>query len=197
MPANPTEKYCMKIVCRFLLLFVVSLMAFKTYSHGLVSAASKIELRPNNLVEIQVQFDFIKLLNYRSKDYALPVIASLPKEKFGLLYVEVIKLFDKHLEVKKGKDLIALNKRYPSQERMFDVIKKQFIENKFSLKNKGAPYTFSDRRYYQVFNFDFKISEKEDLNKLRISFPKALGNIDVTYSEPTTKELHKGEAWRL
>ena len=187
----------MKVVYRFTWLFIISLMAFKAYGHGLVSASSKIKLRPHNLVEIQVQFDFIKLLNHSSKNYALPVVASLPKEKFGLLYSEVIKLFDKQLQVKKDKGLIGLNKRYPSQERVFELVKKQFIEQKFSSKNKGTPYTFSDRRYYQVFNFDFKISKKEDLNKLKITFPKPLGNIDVTYSEPTTKELHKGEAWTL
>lgn len=187
----------MKVVYRFTLLFIVSLMAIKAYGHGLVSASSKIELRPHNLVEIQVQFDFIKLLNHSSKDYALPVVASLPKEKFGLLYTEVIKLFDKQLQIKKGKGLIAFNKRYPSQEQVFEVVKKQFIEQKFSSRNKGAPYTFSDRRYYQVFNFDFKISKKEDLDKLNITFPKPLGNMDITYSEPTTKELHKGEAWTL
>ena len=164
------------------------------YAHGLSSASAKIELRPANLIEIQVQFNFIDLLNHKSHDYALPIIASLPKEKFELLYNEVIKLFKKNLLVKlKGKS-IKLNRRFPSKEQVFNLLQQEFIGSKVMRNIK--PYTFSDRRFYQQFYFDFRLKSKKDLEQLKIQFPKELRGLYVTYTESKNQALNQGGTWQ-
>ncbi|MCO1336490.1 hypothetical protein MO867_19340 [Microbulbifer sp. OS29] len=186
----------MKLVSAVFLTLMFTLTSFGAQSHGLISTTAKVEVRPNNLVELQVQFDFIALLNHRSKDYQLPVVATLSPEKYGLLYQAVTKLFDQHLEVSVGGAPVKLNRRYPSRDQMFEVTKRQFIESSFSGVD-STPYTFSDRRFYQRFFFDFKVSSREDINKLVVSFPKELGGIYVSFVQPVSKEVHSGEPWKL
>ena len=172
-----------------------------TYSHGLTSTTAKIALRPGNLIELRVQFDFMGILNHRSHDYSLPVIASLPEDKFGLLYNEVIKLFKTKLTVKLGNDsltdTITTNMRFPSQQQVMNVLKRQFIQSQFLQDKNNTPYTFSDRRFYQVFSFDFRLNALEDLKDLSITFPKPLGEVYVTYSESSNQAIHSGSDWRF
>ena len=168
-----------------------------SFGHGLKSATANIEVRPNNLVELKVQFDLKKLLNHNSNQYSIPILAALSEEKFALLYNEIIKLFDNHLQIKNGDKSISINKRYPSQQQIRQVIKRQFIKSKLMAKQAVEPYTFSDRRYYQVFYFDFKLNVKNDLEALSISFPPELGNIYITFSESSNHEIHSGEKWQL
>mgnify|MGYP001130771186 FL=1 len=102
--------------------------------HGLASASAKIEVRPNRLVELRVQFDFIELLNHGSKVYTLAVVAALPDEKFALLYKEVIKLFDNELKVMLGTKAVVLNKRYPTAQQMFSLLKGQLVDSQSRLQ---------------------------------------------------------------
>lgn len=168
-----------------------------THSHGLTSTTAKIALRPGNLIELRVQFDFMGILNHRSHDYSLPVIASLPEGKFGLLYIEVTKLFKTKLKVKIGNDTIDTNIRFPSQQQVMNVLKRQFIQSQFLQDNNNTPYTFSDRRFYQVFSFDFRLNSLEGLKDLSITFPKPLGEVYVTYSESSNQAIHSGSDWRF
>lgn len=180
---------------KFLFILIFLVLPLNAYTHGLTSASAKIELRPGNLVELKVQFNFIDLLNHQSKNFSLAVIAALSQEKFGLLYQEVRKLFKKKLIVKKGAKRLEINRRFPSQSQMFHLIKREFIELKFNKKQKNVPYTFSDRRFYQVFYFDFRIASAKDLKELSISFPKELGSVYMTFVQSSNREIHKGEFW--
>ena len=183
----------MKLISLTMLCF----LSGNAFGHGLKSATANIEVRPNNLIELKVQFDLNKLLNHNSNQYSTMTLAALSEEKFAFLYNEIIKLFDNHLQVNNAGKSITINKRYPTQQQMFQVIKRQFIKSKFTAKQAAEPYTFSDRRYYQVFYFDFKLSAKEDLAALSISFPSELGNIYITFSESTNYEIHSGKMWQL
>lgn len=176
-----------------LLLCLFPLMAI---GHGVTSTTAKLEVRPNNLIELNVQFDFIALLNHKATKYSLPQIASLKTETFGILYQEVIKLFNQKLKVIRGSEQVITNKRYPSHEQVLKLLKRELIEVNFSSTTKETPYTFSDRRFYQQFYFDFRLNSSKDLGQLQVVFPKELGNVYVTISQSNTRELHKGEAWR-
>ncbi len=165
------------------------------FGHGVTSTTAKLEVRPNNLVELRVQFDLIELLNHNATKYSLPQVASLKPETFGLLYQEIIKLFNTQLKIKNANALVATNKRYPSKEQVFNLLKRELINVNFSSPQKETPYTFSDRRYYQQFYFDFRINTEKDLDHLQVEFPKELGNVYVTISRSVTRELHKGEVW--
>lgn len=181
---------------RFYLLFVFFVtFPFESYGHGISSATARVSLRPGSLIELQVQFNFIHLLNYKSHDYALPVIASLPEEKFGLLYDQVLKLFKEKLLIKMGPDALKMNMRFPSARQVQEVLKREFIETKFKKRNEKALYTFSDRRFYQVFYFDFRLPSAQAVQDLSIAFPKELGAVYVTYTESANKEVHPGDAW--
>jgi hypothetical protein len=177
-----------------MLLAVLLSVPLNAISHGVISATAKITHREFNIVEIQVQFDLINLLNHNSKNYPLPIVASLPNDQFGQLYNEVKKLFARSLKVKIAEKLIPLNHRFPSQDAMFGVISRQFLEQSLARK-KNVPYTFSDRRFYQVVYFDFRVTGESDINQLAISFPKELGNLGVTFVESFTKEVHSGSTW--
>ncbi len=167
-------------------------LSINGYSHGISSATAKISARPAGVVEISVQFNFIDLLNHNSHDYSLPVIAGLSEKEFGLLYKEVIKLFKNNLKIKKGSKILLPNMRPPTQEQMFSLIKTEFIESKIIHKK---PYTYSDRRFYQIMNFDVRLAGTQDLAQLSVIFPKELGDVYVTYTQSNNQEIHRGEAW--
>ncbi len=174
-------------------IFIAALaLPMNSYSHGISTATAKISARPAGVVELRVQFDFIDLLNHNSHDYSLPVIASLSQKEFGLLYKEVIKLFKNKLKIKNGAATLQPNMRLPTQEQMFSLIKTEFIESKIS---HTKPYTYSDRRFYQVLNFDVRLSNIKDMAQLSIIFPKELGEVYVTYTQSNNQEVHRGEAW--
>jgi len=78
---------------------------------------------------------------------------------------------------------------------MFDLIKREFIESRLIQGAKNIPYTFNERRFYQVFYFDFLISSPRDLQELSIAFPKELGTVYTTFTESTNQELHQGDIW--
>jgi hypothetical protein len=177
------------------LLILVATAALSVEGHGLASASAKIEVRPSRLVELTVQFDFIELLNHGSKVYPLPVVASLPEEKFALLYKEVIKLFDNELKVMLDTKAVVLNKRYPTEQQMFSLLKGQMVDSQFS-SQVSAPYTYSDRRFFQVLSFDFKLITSQQLSDMKVTFPKQLGDIYVTYSRSKSSSLHPGEPWQ-
>ena len=183
------------LVLKRCLLILVATAALSVEGHGLASASAKIEVRPSRLVELTVQFDFIELLNHGSKVYPLPVVASLPEEKFALLYKEVIKLFDKELKVMLGTKAVVLNKRYPTEQQMFSLLKGQMVDSQFS-NQVSAPYTYSDRRFFQVLSFDFKLITAQQLSDMKVTFPKQLGDIYVTYSKSKSSSLHPGEPWQ-
>ena len=164
--------------------------------HGVTSTTAQLEVRPNNLVELKVQFDLIELLNHHGTKYTLAQVAALKPETFGVLYREVIKLFNKRLKLKVGNSLVKINKRYPSAEQVLNLLKRELIHVNFSSPQKETPYTFSDRRYYQQFYLDFRANIEKDLGRLQVEFPKELGNVYVTLSTSVTRELHKGETWK-
>lgn len=174
---------------------VLALLSVNSFGHGLVSTTAEVSLRPHNLIEVQVQFDFSALLNHNSNAYSLSLLASLNDEKFGLLYGEVIKLFDRRLIVKNKGIPIDLHRRYPTQEQVFGLLKQQFIESTMGPSQFSLPYTYSDRRFYQLAFFDLKLNSSEDLKNLEITFPPELGDVYVTFNEPKTVEVHKGKAW--
>lgn len=165
------------------------------FSHGIKAPTAKVELRSQNIINIQVQFNLIDLLNYKSKNYSLMAVAALPKAKFEKLYQEVIKLFNRSFTVKRAEKIIELNKRYPSSEQVYQLIQREFIEKKVTASDKHIPYTFSERRFYQLFNFDIRLKTIGDIKNVNISFPKELGDVYVTYSNSKTMELHTGETW--
>ena len=168
-------------------------LSINSYSHGIKTATAKISARPAGVVEISVQFNFIDLLNHNSHDYSLPVIAALSEKEFGLLYKEVIKLFKHKLIIKNGSKTLPSNMRLPTQAQMFSLIKTEFIESKITHQK---PYTFSDRRFYQVMNFDVRLTNTQDLALLSVVFPKELGDVYVTYTQSNNQEIHRGEVWR-
>ena len=182
------------LVLKRCLLILVATAALSVEGHGLASASAKIEVRPSRLVELTVQFDFIELLNHGSKVYPLPIVASLPEEKFALLYKEVIKLFDNELKVMLDTKAVVLNKRYPTEQQMFSLLKGQMVDSQFS-SQVSAPYTYSDRRFFQVLSFDFKLITSQQLSDMKVTFPKQLGDIYVTYSRSKSSSLHPGEPW--
>jgi hypothetical protein len=183
------------LVLKRCLLILVATAALSVEGHGLASASAKIEVRPSRLVELTVQFDFIELLNHGSKVYPLPIVASLPEEKFALLYKEVIKLFDNELKVMLDTKAVLLNKRYPTEQQMFSLLKGQMVDSQFS-SQVSAPYTYSDRRFFQVLSFDFKLITSQQLSDMKVTFPKQLGDIYVTYSRSKSSSLHPGEPWQ-
>jgi len=178
---------------RVMLLCLFPLLAL---GHGITSTTAQLEVRPNNLVELNIQFDLIELLNHHGTKYTLVQVASLKPKTFGVLYQEVIKLFDARLKLTIGNGLVKTNKRYPSAEQVLNLLKRELIHVNFTFPQKEAPYTFSDRRYYQQFYFDFRANIEKDLSQLQIEFPKELGNVYVTISTSVTRELHNGETWR-
>lgn len=182
---------------KFLHPFLIALifLSFNAYGHGITATSAEIQVRPSNLIELKLQFNWIDLLNYQSNQYTLPVVASLPKEKFTLLYNEVKKLFQKELVIKKGSTRLEMNMRFPSQEQVLKLLKREFVESQLQQTQTDIPYTFSDRRFYQIFYVDFLIDSHKDINALSISFPKPLGNIYTTLSYSSNQELHQGTVW--
>ena len=174
---------------------VLCLLPLTVFAHGITSTTAKLEVRPNNLVELNIQFDLIELLNHHGTKYTLAQVAALKPQTFSVLYQEITKLFDTQLKLKVRNNLLKTNKRYPSAQQVLNLLKRELIDVNFSSPQKQIPYTFSDRRYYQQFYFDFRANIEKDLSQLQIEFPKELGNVYVTVSTSATRELHKGEIW--
>lgn len=178
-----------------LLFIALILSSFNAYSHGITATSAEIQVRPSNLIELKLQFNWMDLLNHQSNQYSLAVVASLPEDQFALLYNAVKKLFQTELVIKKGATRLELNMRFPSQDQVFKLLKREFVETQFQRTQTDIPYTFSDRRFYQVFYVDFLIDSHQDINALSISFPKPLGDIYTTLSYSSNQELHEGTVW--
>ena len=78
---------------------------------------------------------------------------------------------------------------------MFDLLKRELIETKVVQGSKDNLYTFSDRRFYQVFYYDFRVSSADDLKQMSVKFPKELGAVYTTYTESINQEVHPGHTW--
>ena len=112
-----------------------------------------------------------------------------------LLYRAVIKLFDRDLIIQKGAKTLGINTQFPTQQQVFSLLKREFIESQFINDPKNRPYTFSDRRFYQVFYFDFLINSPQHIEDLSLSFPKELGGVYVTLTRSSNQEVTPGETW--
>lgn len=182
----------------FLIVGILALLiARHSCGHGIISSTANITERGNGLVELKIQFDLVTFLQNSQSPKTLQQLSTLEPEHFSNIYKDVIHEFKKGLNVTQGKKAIALNQRFPSSEDVHALLKREFIESKLSKQaKKSIPYTFNERRFYQVFFMDFKIKKGSDLQSLSIQFPKALRNMYVTYSKSHTSELHTGETWR-
>lgn len=205
-------------------LVMTCLFSIYADAHGVASSTAKVEYRSSNIVELKIQFELPPVLNYSnsaqphsqraslhdhpgalgkphstvpSNPYRLPVLASLSEDQFALLYKDLVALFERSVRVYLNGKEIALHARYPSQSQMFELVKQQFAEDMIMKGRKTVPYTFSDRRFYQQFYYDFKLASKQDLPDLEVVFPNELGSIYVTYSQSVSYELHSGERWKL
>jgi|TARA_B110000238_G_scaffold182901_1_gene209037 hypothetical protein len=183
-----------RLLMMSIILLLISTLSLPAQSHGLTSASAKIEVRPSRLVEISVQFDFIELLNHSSKQYPLPIVAALPEDKFNLLYLEVLKLFTMKMKISIGDKLIDVNKRFPTVQQVKSVLQSQFMNSQFSAQS-NLPYTFSDRRFFQIVSFDFKLKSLEKIDDLKVLFPDELGDIYVTYSTTNSGHVNSGKVW--
>jgi hypothetical protein len=175
--------------------------SFFTYSHGVITTTAEVTHRPNNLIEIQVQFDFIKLLNFYKNQYGLQQLVSLSPTDFGILYQEVVKLFNRKLSVKHQGKVLQLNARFPSEKQVFDLLKQAFLHQQIPVQQQFVPYTYSTRRYYQQFHFDIKLpssyTKNEIFKTLALQFPTELGDINVTFTQTNNFEVHQGDVWKL
>lgn len=193
-----------------------------SYAHGLISSAATITSRANHLMEIKLQFNLLTVIDNledihnindkinastdtmahrahstaKHQRYTLSQLVALSDKQFSVLYKELITHLDKSLQVSIAGRNITLNKRYPSQQQVSSLIKREFIESLMSEKAKrSTPYTYNERRHYQVFYVGFKVNNEAERNALKVTFPDALGDLNVTYSESTTSLLHKGQVW--
>ncbi|MCB0352988.1 MAG: hypothetical protein KDD64_05660 [Bdellovibrionales bacterium] len=182
-------------VMKWLLLFCMLLFPLLAYGHGIHSATAQVALRPGGLIEVEVQYNLVDLLNHGSQEYSLPIIASLSEEQFELLHTEVLKLFTKALIIKIGERRIGLHIRFPTSDEMFAVIKREFIEAKIGGHDQSDLYTLSDRRFYQKAYFDFRLVSMDDLKSLSVEFPKELGPVYVTYIESKNSLVSPGALW--
>lgn len=186
---------------RLMMTLFLSFVSFYNYSHGVISTTAEVTHRPNNLIEIQVQFDFIKLLNFYKNQYSLQQIVSLSPNDFGRLNQEVVKLFKRKLIVKHQGKVIAMNKRFPNDKQIFNLLKQEFLYQQIPEQQQMLPYTYSTRRFYQQFYFDVKLpsslAKNEIFDTLAIQFPAELGDINVTFTQSNNYELHQGDVWQL
>ena len=175
----------------FMLILVSSQMVC---AHGVKNTSASIEIRPNGLVELQIQFHFVDVLNHIGKDTDLVSIAAIKPKQFQVLYQTVQQLFDKGLVVTYGKKELALNERYPSTEQALELTKREFLEKTY-LSDKSIPYTYSDRRFYQVFSFDFKLPKNSEIKDIKVSLSKELGEVNLTLSQSLTCHLNEVTNW--
>ena len=174
----------------------VAVLPLSSYGHGVVSTSVNITSRPNHLIEIKVQFNLYDLLSHAGKNYTLTQLPSMTEAQFESIYNDIVNIFNNELVANYEGKAIPLNSRYPSKEQVYALIKREFIESMMSdTAKKNLPYTFDERRFYHVFYFGFKMLDSTKLNLLKIDFPRALGDINVTYSTSKTTVLHEDESW--
>ena len=172
------------------------------YAHGIKSSSATIEVLPNRLVNIKVQFHIVDFLHNTPESRALPlqVLASMPKKMFALLYQSVLAIFDAELQVTLRSQAslnpkpVSLNLRLPTSEQAHRLLKRELVENNHSGQG-SPPYTFDDRRFYQVFNYDFRLSTEQNIGDLNIIFPRELGEVYVSFITPQMRHVEPGKIW--
>lgn len=199
--SNTVQIFFRKLLLTPAFLFIVvlsitGLFSAHSFGHGVISSSATVTTRANNLVEIKIQFNLQTLLNNTEKKYSLTQLAALSDKEFGKLYYDIISIFDSGLKVTVDNSVVKLNKRYPAEKQVQGLIKREFIESRMSDAAKNnIPYTYDERRHYQVFYFGFKVKSSKELDTLKIDFPTALGDLYVTYSASRTSVLHEKESW--
>ena len=188
------------------LLIIVALMTFSAgvNAHGIKSSSATVEVLPNRLVNIKVQFHMVDVLHAAPGTSALtlPVVAAMPEQMFASLYEAMLAEFDVGLQASLlaqpglSRQSVVLNKRLPSAQQVQGVLKRELVESKYAGQGK-PPYTFNDRRFYQIFNYDFRLAPGQSIDDLKIVFPAQLGEIFVSFTAPQTRNVAPGETWSI
>ena len=185
-------------------------------AHGLKDPTANIEVFPNGLVNIKVQFyllDFLKRQGAANETVDLAALAVMPPPVFQMVYDTVRQAFVEQLTVtchaakldrKTAGELQAepqfdaqqliLNRRFPSGEQAHRLIQREVVEAQYANSGK-PPYTYDDRRFFQVFNADFKLTAKQSAECLRIRLPSELGTVYVSYSSIQARHVDADEEW--
>lgn len=175
---------------------LVFLVPAYTSAHGVSNTTATINLRPHGMVELNVQFHFIDLMHHMHKGINLASVAAMTPEKFKPLYQSVVELFDRQLILTQNKNRLVLHARYPDIGQVLGLLKREFLEKSHGI-DKNAPYTFGDRRFYQVFTFDVTLPNKNNIKSVKVSLPKTLGEVNLTINQSLTCHLNQVTAWTV
>lgn len=184
------------IIHAMLIMVALSINSSGVYAHGVKSSSATVEILPNRLVNLKVQFHLLDFLHHSPESgvLTLPAVASMPEHMFVSLYQSVLADFDDNLQVSLGEEPAVLNLRLPSPRQAHGLLKREFVESKYAGQG-SPPYTFDDRRFYQIFNYDFRLTPEQNIDDLHIRFPSKLGKIYVSFVSPQTRDVTPGEIW--
>jgi hypothetical protein len=190
------------IAYALLITLVSAIPSASSYAHGVKSSSAAIEALPNRLVNIKVQFNLVDFFSNSPQANALPlqVLAAMPEKMFALLYQSILDTFDTELQVTlqsqtspKGRNA-PLNPRLPSAAQAQQLLQSELAHLSRS-KEAEFYYTLDDRRFYQVFNYDFRLTTEESIEGLTIAFPHKLGEVYISFNTPQMRHLEPGETW--
>ena len=172
------------------------------YGHGLRESTAEIKVLENRLVTIKVQFNLIDYLNSEARSKSpidLEMISVMPEGMFESVYASVTESFLSGMQVfckrlDGSAQRIHINARFPSAQQAKGLIKRERVEKQYSGNGK-PPYTYSDRRFFQVFNFDFRLAKGDSIDCLRMRFPSQLADVFTSFSEQQTRHVAPMSEW--
>ena len=163
-------------------------------AHGLTMSTASVMIRNKTHVIVRLQYDPVLLLHQitsgKNPPPPLPLLANMPDELFEKQYHAIQSIFTQKLSLRfAGKPVHSVRLRFPTVPQFRKQIRARFMHEVIQAQSKGKQEPHNDRQYYQTIEADGFLPDSPTKGALEIHFPRELGQILVTFSQPQSQTL--------
>ena len=174
--------------------------ATATSAHGLNATTANVVVRNRSHVMLYLQYDPLRLLSKITKrNNLLAVLSGLPEEALEKEYQHIKNLLQKKLVIRYNQQtIVSPNFRFPELQKFSYLIREQFMDAvTANQKVEVVDHAHKNRSDFQILEVDGFLP-KNSAGKileasLDIHFPRELGTVIVTYSEPLSQTVKPGK----
>ena len=183
-----------KIIYLLSILFFLSYSSH-TYAHGLEMTSASVILRNQSHLTLRLQYDPFLLLNQiniSKKKYPFKIeeFANLSEQLFEQQYQTIQKLITTGLVIHFDQQPVdSMRARFYPTTYFRKKIREQFMQQMIQNQSQIHQNDPHDRQSFQVIVVDGFLPKNSKKGSLQIYFPKELGIVSVTYSEPITQTI--------
>ncbi|WP_440053498.1 hypothetical protein ACSLBF_11305 [Pseudoalteromonas sp. T1lg65] len=168
-----------------------------TSAHGLQMTTAQIVQRQDNYLFITINTPLSKLyqnINYADKPASIIHLANSSKQQIKVFREALLKLFKEELTLSvAGKSLRSMRVSTLSAKELQKLLQAEMAAQVLNSAQGQSNHHHSDRKNYLRIEVDGFLPEVNAPRVLNGQFPRALGQILVSYSKPQMQTLSPSE----